>query len=197
MTVLDVLYLAALLQQLYAFAFHFHRPANGHRASSHWNALVLLSGGCTISTALPLLQARPTLDSFTGIFSVLSLTSGILLFTWAAFTSRPGRFRAIFGEVKPAEVVSHGPYAYVRHPTYTSYALAWTGAIAMDLATGPGVKSAVFWAACACFAGLLWLYQKAAEQEEAAFLTDATRATSESYKAYRQHVTARWVPGVG
>ncbi|KAK5127922.1 hypothetical protein LTR85_005039 [Meristemomyces frigidus] len=193
---LILLHSAALLEQLYAFTLHFSKPANGHRARTHRNALVLLSAGCTISATIGLLLARPTLASISGGLAALLLLSGILLFAWAALTSRPGRFSAIFGEVKPEEVVSHGPYAYLRHPTYAAYSLAWLGAIVAMFAAEVEVHRFLVFIACACYAGLLLLYYRAAVQEEAQFTTNAADGTRERYKAYQRRVKARWVPGI-
>lgn len=46
-----------------------------------------------------------------------------------ALTTRPGTFSVIFDRVTPQFVVGTGPFNYIRHPTYVSYALGWVGAV--------------------------------------------------------------------
>ena len=53
--------------------------------------------------------------------------SGIAVGAWALTANRPGNFN-IRPDVKPgARHVTHGPYAYVRHPMYLAVMLAMLG----------------------------------------------------------------------
>jgi len=55
------------------------------------------------------------------------VAAGIAVGTWALTANRPGNFN-IRPDVKPgARHVTHGPYAYVRHPMYLAVMLAMLG----------------------------------------------------------------------
>jgi protein-S-isoprenylcysteine O-methyltransferase Ste14 len=55
------------------------------------------------------------------------VAAGIAVGTWALTANRPGNFN-IRPDVKPGgRHVTHGPYAYVRHPMYLAVMLAMLG----------------------------------------------------------------------
>ena len=55
------------------------------------------------------------------------VASGVAVGAWALTANRPGNFN-IRPDVKPgARHVTHGPYAYVRHPMYLAVMLAMLG----------------------------------------------------------------------
>jgi len=55
------------------------------------------------------------------------VAAGIAVGAWALTANRPGNFN-IRPEVKPGgQMVTHGPYAYVRHPMYLALMLAMPG----------------------------------------------------------------------
>jgi protein-S-isoprenylcysteine O-methyltransferase Ste14 len=54
-------------------------------------------------------------------------TLGLALFVWAALTTRSRRLSLAFSTDKPSFILRAGPYAYVRHPFYTSYLSVFLG----------------------------------------------------------------------
>ena len=53
--------------------------------------------------------------------------SAIALFGWAVLATRKNRPALAFAGERPAHIFRSGPYAYIRHPFYTSYLLFWLG----------------------------------------------------------------------
>ena len=53
--------------------------------------------------------------------------SAIVLFGWAVLATRRNRPALAFAGDRPDHVFRSGPYAYIRHPFYTSYLLFWLG----------------------------------------------------------------------
>jgi protein-S-isoprenylcysteine O-methyltransferase Ste14 len=51
----------------------------------------------------------------------------IALFGWAVLATRQNRPALAFAGDHPARIFRSGPYAYIRHPFYTSYLLFWLG----------------------------------------------------------------------
>jgi protein-S-isoprenylcysteine O-methyltransferase Ste14 len=72
---------------------------------------------------------RPAMPVGNAIAAALMLVGALLLYEWArrAIAGR-GFFLAWTGEV-PDGLCEDGPYAYVRHPLYTSYILAFLAAL--------------------------------------------------------------------
>ena len=64
--------------------------------------------------------SQPSAAQITGL--LLQLLS-IALFWWAISASKKARLRFAFDKAAPASLLQDGPYAYVRHPFYTSYIL--------------------------------------------------------------------------
>ncbi|MBI5495462.1 MAG: isoprenylcysteine carboxylmethyltransferase family protein [Deltaproteobacteria bacterium] len=57
------------------------------------------------------------------------LTLSAALFAWCAVTTRRTRLSIAFSGDVPRHVQRDGPYAYVRHPFYTSYALSYVAGV--------------------------------------------------------------------
>jgi protein-S-isoprenylcysteine O-methyltransferase Ste14 len=99
--------------------------------------------------------------------------AGAALFWWAIAASRRARLRFAFDENAPHNIVTEGPYGYLRHPFYTSYLIFWSGwAIAASSAWAivPVVVFAV-------------IYVTAALAEERKFSTSPLAGDYETYKA--------------
>lgn len=136
--------------------------------------LVLLFMGMAIQTAkqdlsLPLL-----------IPGLLVLAAGAVLIEWSAHTVRGKFFSLIGNRDTPQFVLQDGPYAYVRHPFYSSYLLMHLAVAVMF----PGiVTSAILLATFV----LLWL---SAAFEERKF---SGSPLAEDYQAYTRR-TGRFIP---
>lgn len=67
---------------------------------------------------------QPTAAQTAGL--VIQLASGGL-FVAAVMASRRAQLKFVFDHENPGSIVDTGPYAYVRHPFYVSYAIFWAG----------------------------------------------------------------------
>ncbi len=114
------------------------------------------------------------------------LATSLMLFLWAAWTSRERKLGLAFAGRVSEFVQTRGPYRLVRHPFYLSYLLAFLGGA---LAAGSP------WLAPAVLAGAL-TYWRAARHEEAAFEASPLR---DAYRCYARQVGmfVPRLPGVG
>jgi protein-S-isoprenylcysteine O-methyltransferase Ste14 len=113
--------------------------------------------------------------------AVALYASSAVLFWWSVRVTRQKLAACGQGSVSK-EVVSDGPYRFIRHPFYTSYNLAW---IAGFLATG--------WCLLAFVALLMaLLYDRFATEEERGLLLSGLGA---SYERYRSR-TGKYLPWV-
>jgi protein-S-isoprenylcysteine O-methyltransferase Ste14 len=122
-----ILYSGTLLNQAYAILVNFPRPSNGFAYPGHFAALAGFSGACTLLST-PLLLPTPNPSSLQIIGNTL-MSLSVSLFSWSVYTTQRGRLSAIFGGKTPNFVIDYGPFAYIRHPTYTAYLLGWFGAL--------------------------------------------------------------------
>lgn len=196
------LYLTHLLTGFYALLIHFHRPSTGPSAPTRQKLIILLTGATIALTGRSIFNQRATPPSNSNGDRALPanaaaalLLAAVTLFVWAALHTAPRRFAIIYSDVRPGYVVRTGPFAWVRHPTYASYVLGWTGSVVL-MAAAPDAHAAAVAAACACLAALVWLYGDAADLEERQFAgAGVPEGVRREYEVYRAR-TARWVPGV-
>ncbi|KAI5268743.1 hypothetical protein E4T47_07637 [Aureobasidium subglaciale] len=164
--------------------------------SVHFAALATFSGVSTLLSA-PLLLSPPVTGSLQIIGNTL-MSLSVSLFTWTAYTTQRGRLPAIFGGKTPDFVIDFGPFAHVRHPTYTAYLLGWTGAL-VALAdrhdAGWRVPALSF-----CILGLAGVYRSGVQMEEDQMLSgeenDGKVDLSKKYREYMAKVKSRWLPGL-
>lgn len=109
-----------------------------------------------------------------GIVSFMLLLISCLLFWWAVHTTKDKPPAVACAGDTPTVIYTHGPYAYIRHPFYTAYSLAW---IAAALAGGP-----VQWILSAII--VTWYY-KVAREEESALLSSNI---GDDYVRYRAKI---------
>jgi len=103
------------------------------------------------------------------VLYVVSLT----LFWWAIYTNRSNPLSAVFSPDLPRHFVSHGPYAWVRHPFYTSYLLTWLAGVD---ATGH------LWLLSTVLV-MVTIYWRAALLEEKKFFETALASLYAAYKS--------------
>lgn len=101
------------------------------------------------------------------------------LFWWAVGVTR-GKLAACGQGAVSEQVVTCGPYRYIRHPFYTSYNLAWAA----------GWVATAWWPAGIAAVVMAALYERAAREEERGLLTSAL---SENYQNYRRR-TGKYLP---
>lgn len=106
------------------------------------------------------------------IAAIICFATGISIFWWAVRTTRTDRPAIAFSEGAPDHIYTRGPYAYVRHPFYLAYCVAWIGTA---IAAGP-----LQWLPAAA---LVFCYFRMARSEEAHF---AGSALAEDYARYRR-----------
>lgn len=137
----------------WSLKFHFDMP----KAPSGVKLIsVLVLGSAGFLTFLVLRNTQP---EFPQIIGLVLLIASLLLFWSAIRASASAKLLAAFDEKLPQTLLQTGPYAYVRHPFYSSYLLQWTGwAIASwhPLAVIPVI-------------GMATTYVVAASEEEAKF----------------------------
>ncbi len=105
--------------------------------------------------------------------------SAIALFVWAIRATRQNRPALAFAGKRPDHVFSWGPYAYIRHPFYTSYLLFWLGCV---VATSSLVMVVLFVALAAT-------YTLAALGEERSFLRSSMH---DEYEGFRNATGFFW-----
>src|SRR5581483_10969950 len=101
------------------------------------------------------------------------------LFWWSVAVTR-GKLAACGSDSICTEVITQGPYRYIRHPFYAAYDLAWLAGFA---ATG-------WWPLAVTAAVMGALYESFAQAEERAFLSSPLAG---HYAAYRRR-TGHYVP---
>lgn len=200
---LNILFLLAVATQLYAYLIHFRHPASGTRSPGYIHFFKILTTVSAFATFWPTFIRGEAVRSQGGIgflFAIIATAlfiASLAMFAWTAYaTSPPGRLSVIFGKAPPEFVITTGPYQYIRHPTYVSYAGTWIGCIFLLLSRGH-FGDGWFYVSVISLAGLSWLYREAAEQEEAEFRVKATREeVRDKYQEYSTRVEERWFPGM-
>jgi protein-S-isoprenylcysteine O-methyltransferase Ste14 len=94
------------------------------------------------------------------------------LFFWAVATTRRRRLTLAFSKDQPAFIHMGGPYAWIRHPFYTSYLIFWSAAAIAS-------ASWSFWLIPLVMGVIYW---RAIKIEEAKF---STSPISSEYQAYK------------
>jgi protein-S-isoprenylcysteine O-methyltransferase Ste14 len=103
----------------------------------------------------------------------------IVLFGWAVLATRQNRPALAFAGDRPDHLFRSGPYAYMRHPFYTSYLLFWLGCAL-------GASSVIL---MILFPALTAIYTVAAVGEERDFSRSAIHA---EYEAFRRETGFFW-----
>ena len=169
----SVLSLAIIAQYTWSMRAHFHSASMPPGA--------MLISAVVIATSLFFLgilwlERQPIGAKLAGF--ILEIAS-LALFWWAITASRAAKLRFAFDADNPDSLVTEGPYWYVRHPFYTSYAIFWVGW---------GIATWSIWAVIPV-AGLIAIYVIAARGEERRF---STTALADSYDVYRQRTGFFW-----
>jgi protein-S-isoprenylcysteine O-methyltransferase Ste14 len=160
----------------FALAARFHFVSSGG-----WPAgAIAVSAGTVAGTALFLwlMLSREASGLGLAIAAVVFAVSALLFFT-ALSASRVTTFNSVYAPTAPQRVVKTGPYAYVRHPFYTSYLLYWLGCLA----------AAPHPALLLLLAALGAAYTFAARREESNFLASPLAA---EYAAYQNTAGMFW-----
>ncbi len=111
--------------------------------------------------------------STSAVFALWLFVASLALFNWTINATRRTPPTLAFDTDKPAFLLLHGPYQYVRHPFYLSYMLFWTGTAVAFSGALPWLTPLV----------MLAVYQHAASREERKF---ADSDFSNAYAAYQR-----------
>jgi protein-S-isoprenylcysteine O-methyltransferase Ste14 len=198
-----------LLTQLYALNIHFPHPPSGLVYPKSIQLLKLFSVTGALLAWTPVFTTR---SSAIAVPASIFFAASLIIFAWTAAITSPRKLSVIFGRVTPEYVISNGPFTYVRHPTYVSYALGWMGAAVVVLYSSIVSQGGNVWISSAVrapvmvgvVAGLFWLYQQGAVLEEEQFLAGKETVMGKKvgedvrveYLSYMRRVPWRWIPGV-
>lgn len=177
-TLTAITYAAALATHLcFAGAMRFYFRSSG-RSSTQKKWMTYSIYAWTLVFWVVLIAMPPASDvarwTGVGFFALAQVT-----FWWAIRSFRGNRPAFAFTEAQPLTLNEAGPYAYIRHPFYTSYILGWLGAV---FATGqPWLLIAVAW--------MSWFYVRAAQQEERTLSNGPLGA---SYRLYQSRTGMFW-----
>jgi protein-S-isoprenylcysteine O-methyltransferase Ste14 len=117
-------------------------------------------------------RGRGSVTTAANIAGTVLTIGNLVLFWWAVRVTRTRRLSLAFSKDEPDFLNTDGPYAWVRHPFYTSYVTFW-------LATALESPGWAHWIVPVCMAGL---YARAARMEEAKFASSGLAADYEAYK---------------
>jgi protein-S-isoprenylcysteine O-methyltransferase Ste14 len=152
---------------------HFASPKIPKRARS-----ILLGVPATVFIFIVLTWMNEAASGVRIAALVLQAFAGILyIFTMRA--TREARLRLAFDETGPSSLVQKGPYRFVRHPFYFSYAIFWSG-----WALGSGSPWSLI-----PLAFLIMVYVTAAREEEKMF---ASSRWAEQYAEYKRQAGFFW-----
>jgi len=117
------------------------------------------------------------------VFATMLYVTSLFLFWWSVQTNRGKPLSTVFSPDLPKHFVSHGPYAWIRHPFYTSYLLAWLAGV---VATGR------VWLLSTVLV-MVTIYWRAALLEEKKFFQTALASLYAGYRAR----TGLFAPSLG
>ena len=117
------------------------------------------------------------------VVATMLYASSLFLFWWSVYTNRAKPLSAVFSPDLPMHFVSHGPYAWIRHPFYTSYLLTWLAGV---VATGH------LWLLSTVLV-MVTIYWRAALLEEKKFFQTALASLYAGYKSR----TGLFAPSLG
>jgi protein-S-isoprenylcysteine O-methyltransferase Ste14 len=148
----------------------------GVRIIEFSTALSLIAGGTLITL-------RPAVSLPSDLLAVACAVLSGAVFAWGVATIRCGRLTAAFSDDAPAELITSGPFRFVRNPFYLSYLLAYLQAV---------LASQSPWSMLPLL-GMWCIYRRAAGLEEQKFERSHLAKTYRSYAA----CTGRFLPWRG
>jgi len=192
MLLLSILYLCFLGVLFNALEYHFehlHVEKLGQ-----FREIIMTIAVASLYSAYHILfnhqQSQGATSNITSLIAFVFYIASLSLYYWTWTTTSPsnlpgnGRLAIIFARTKPKYVLSTGPFAYLRHPTYASYFLGW-------LAVVIHTRSLFLVALLAAMAGF---FESAARLEERQFMgPNVDEKVAKEYDTYRRQ-TGKWIP---
>lgn len=120
-----------------------------------------------------LIASQGVIQPLLALLATILYVASLFLFWWSVYTNRAKPLSALFSPDLPMHFVSRGPYAWIRHPFYTSYLLTWLAGVA---ATGH------LWLSFTVLV-MITIYYKAAVLEEKKFFQTSLASLYEAYKS--------------
>ena len=128
------------------------------------------------------LVSAPTPPSLLVILSMVILMTSLILFGWAAYSTRRTNLSVVFTTDTPVSIIQEGPYRFIRHPFYAAYILVFVAAWSLHQHT----------TGLLCVLMIASIYTYAARMEELKF----TKSTlSEAYAKYQEGTGMFWPSG--
>ncbi|MFW8565926.1 methyltransferase family protein [Orrella sp. 11846] len=85
--------------------------------------IVLVVLQITLIFVLAILASLHSLSQTPGVTGVVLLIISAIIGIWAITANRPGNFSVLPLPKQHAQLITHGPYRWIRHPMYTSVLL--------------------------------------------------------------------------
>jgi protein-S-isoprenylcysteine O-methyltransferase Ste14 len=134
-------------------------------------------------TAFSLLQGAAITTQPLSIVAAIFHLLALALFWWTICATDGKEFGACYASLDSKELVTSGPYRWIRHPFYTSYLLAW---MAGGFVWPPLAVSVV---------AMGYIYWRAAEEEEARFLRGPWSVAYAAYQRRTGRFFISWASG--
>ena len=144
------------------------RAENGMPARMRW--LSLAGTACFAAQLWAIWRANLALVAI--CMGVALYMAALTLFWWAVPYARNAALRIAFSPNASHELITTGPYCYVRHPFYASYLLFWVAGV---------VESKSIWL-CSTVLVMAAFYFVAIRQEEKEFLCGPLAAAYSDYR---------------
>lgn len=112
-------------------------------------------------------------------FGILLYLTAIFIFWWAISVNRKKHLTFAFSSDLPEHLVTTGPYRWIRHPFYFAYLCAWIA----------GATAISDYRLLVAFFVTLWLYWRAAKEEEDKFYLSSLNV---EYSLYKEQAGMFW-----
>ena len=176
---------------IWAVRWHFVRHGDMRAGMRTLSLLTLLGFSWFLCSSIRHLggsmnAVRDDPDITTYLAATVLIVMSLCLFWWSVAMTRVQPLTLAFAMDTPAYVHIGGPYAYVRHPFYSSYMLFW-------LATAVAEHNLVGWSILIV---MTVLYSIAARREEKKFASSPLAATYNDYRGRTgMLIPVRWNRG--
>lgn len=141
----------------------------------------VVAGSASVYVSWQLITIRQPI-LLASITSVFLFAYAFLMFFSAKYTTSSRPLNFAMSKISPAQLVTHGPYRFVRHPFYSAYCAAW-------LASFIQLQN---WQVATIFLVMVGLYTYIAFEEERAYMGSIF---SERYMTYRAN-TGMLIPSI-
>jgi protein-S-isoprenylcysteine O-methyltransferase Ste14 len=152
----QVLTMATFSSWALTFVFYFHRSDS---AQSRERSVLAALGLITIGGEL-FAYGNSELSTGRSTVALALLVGSNALFVWALATAGKRRLHVAFAEVASQQLLTRGPYQFVRHPIYLAYSVGWLS----------GVVATMCWWLLLPIGALIYYYVVASIAEERSLL---------------------------